>query len=85
MIGNWFGKERSLKMSGQLNCKDLFSEQVEMRSWEAPVSSLICACTQSPPRKRACWLRVGEHFLASASLISTSGGLTFTLFPPLWE
>lgn len=39
MIGNWFGKERSFKMSGQLNCKDLFSKQVEMRNWEAPVSS----------------------------------------------
>lgn len=41
MIGNWFGKGRSLKMTGQLNYKDLFSKKMEIRNWEALVSSLL--------------------------------------------
>lgn len=49
--GNWFGEREggSLKMTGELNCKGLFSKQMEM-SWKTGVN-LSCAPIQPPPHK----------------------------------
>lgn len=49
--GKWLGEEGgNLKMTRELNCKDLFSKQMEMRNWKAGVNPVLCSHSAPTPQ-----------------------------------